>query len=172
MMKKLTICMAIIAGVWGCLFLALNSIDVILCSELSRFGRAIWEVLEGIKFCIDRKIDVYFQKENLHVLDNDGKVDGVMAIYVSCLSFCAEKERENIKFRLDSGRRLAIERGVKMGRKVGSCKTRDQKAEQYRDVIRCLRKGLSIVETYAICSQRNIKCSVSTIKRIKKEFIG
>lgn len=28
-MKKLTICMAIIAGVWGCLFLALNSIDVI-----------------------------------------------------------------------------------------------------------------------------------------------
>ena len=29
MMKKLTICMAIIAGVWGCLFLALNSIDVI-----------------------------------------------------------------------------------------------------------------------------------------------
>lgn len=161
------------AVLMACLqFAEANSIDVILCSELSRFGRAIWEVLEGIKFCIDRKIDVYFQKENLHVLDNDGKVDGVMAIYVSCLSFCAEKERENIKFRLDSGRRLAIERGVKMGRKVGSCKTRDQKAEQYRDVIRCLRKGLSIVETYAICSQRNIKCSVSTIKRIKKEFIG
>lgn len=29
MMKKLIVCMAIIAGVWGCLFLALNSIDVI-----------------------------------------------------------------------------------------------------------------------------------------------
>lgn len=28
-MKKLIVCMAIIAGVWGCLFLALNSIDVI-----------------------------------------------------------------------------------------------------------------------------------------------
>lgn len=149
-----------------------NNIDIILCSELSRFGRAIWEVLEGIKYCIDRKIDVYFQKENLHVLDSDGKVDGVMAIYISCLSFCAQKERENIAYRLSSGRHLAIERGVRMGRKVGSVKTHEQKASEYRDVIKCLKKGLSINETFAICSQKGIKCSVSTIKRIKHEFIG
>lgn len=149
-----------------------NDIDIILCSELSRFGRAIWEVLEGIKFCIDRKIDVFFQKENLHVLDGDGKVDGIMAIYVSCLSFCAAKERENIAYRLASGRRLAIAKGVKMGRKIGSCKSREQKAEQYKDIIKCLRKGLSVASTYAICSQKGIKCSISTVKRIKKEFVG
>ena len=148
-----------------------NNIDIILCSELSRFGRAIWEVLEAVKFCVDRKIDVYFQKENLHVLDNDGKVDGVMAIYVSCLSFCAEKERENIKFRLNSGRRLAIERGVKMGRKVGSCKTREQKAEQYKDIIKCLKRGYSVASTYTLCKNK-VKCSISTIKRVKQEFIG
>lgn len=149
-----------------------NNIDIILCSELSRFGRAIWEVLEAVKFCVDRKIDVYFQKENLHVLDNDGKVDGVMAIYISCLSFCAQKERENIAFRLNSGRALAIAKGVKMGRKVGSCKSHEQKAEQYKDIIKCLRKGLSVASTYAVCSQKGVKCSISTIKRIKREFIG
>lgn len=149
-----------------------NNIDIILCSELSRFGRAIWEVLEAVKFCVDRKIDVYFQKENLHVLDNDGKVDGVMAIYISCLSFCAQKERENIAYRLNSGRALAIARGVRMGRKVGSCKSREQKANEYKDVIKCLRKGLSVASTYAICSQKGIKCSISTIKRVKREFIG
>lgn len=149
-----------------------NGIDIILCSELSRFGRAIWEVLEGIKFCIDRKIDVFFLKESLHVLDSNGKVDGVMAIYISCLGFCAEKERENIAYRLSSGRRLAIARGVRMGRKVGSIKTREQKAEQYRDVIKCLRKGLSVASTYAVCKGKGIKCSISTIKRIKHEFIG
>ena len=149
-----------------------NHIDIILCSELSRVGRAIWEVLETVKYCIDRQINIFFQKENLRILDEDGKVDGIMAIYVSCLSFCAEKERENIAFRLSSGRALAIARGVRMGRKVGSCKTREQKAEQYRDVIKCLRKGLSIAETYAICSQRGTKCSISTIKRLKREFIG
>lgn len=149
-----------------------NCIDIILCSELSRVGRAIWQVLETVKHCIDKKINIFFQKENLHILKSDGSVDGVMAIYISCLSFCAEKERENIAYRLSSGRRLAIERGVKMGRKVGSCKTREQKANEYRDVIKCLSKGLSINETFAICSQKGIKCSVSTIKRIKHEFIG
>ncbi len=161
------------AVLMACLeYAEVNRIDTILCSELSRFGRAIWEVLSGIKFCIDKKIDVFFQKENLHVLDGDGKVDGIMAIYVSCLSFCAEKERENIAYRLNSGRRLAIARGVRMGRKVGSVKTRQQKEEQYKDVIKCLRKGLSVSETFAICSQKGTKCSISTIKRVKKEFVG
>lgn len=161
------------AVLMACLeYAEVNRIDTILCSELSRFGRAIWEVLSGIKFCIDKKIDVFFQKENLHVLDGDGKVDGIMAIYVSCLSFCAEKERENIAYRLNSGRRLAIARGVRMGRKVGSVKTRQQKEEQYKDVIKCLRKGLSVSETFASCSQKGTKCSISTIKRVKKEFVG
>lgn len=149
-----------------------NHIDIILCSELSRVGRAIWEVLETVKYCIDRQINIFFQKENLRILDKDGKVDGIMAIYVSCLGFCAERERENIAYRLNSGRRLAIERGVKMGRKQGSVKTHEQKASEYRDVIKCLRKGLSVASTYAVCNQKNIKCSISTIKRIKKEFIG
>lgn len=149
-----------------------NHIDIILCSELSRFGRAIWEVLAAVKHCVDRKINVFFQKENLRILNESGEVDAVMAIYISCLGFCAEKERENIAYRLNSGRALAIARGVRMGRKVGSVKTHEQKAEQYRDVIRCLRKGLSVAETYAVCKGKDIKCSISTIKRVKREFIG
>lgn len=153
-------------------FAEANSIDIILCSELSRFGRAIWEVLAAVKHCVDRKINVFFQKENLRILNESGEVDAVMAIYISCLSFCAERERENIAYRLNSGRRLAIERGVKMGRKQGSIKTHEQKANEYKDVIKCLKKGLSVAETYAICSQRGTKCSISTIKRLKREFIG
>ena len=148
-----------------------KKIDIILCSELSRFGRAIWEVLETVKHCVDRKINVFFQKENLHILKDNGEVDGIMAIYISCLSFCAEKERENIKFRLNSGRKLAIERGVRMGRKVGSIKTHEQKAYEYKDIIKCLRKGYSVASTFAICKEKGLKCSISTIKRIKKEFI-
>ncbi len=161
------------AVLMACLqFAEANSIDIILCSELSRFGRAIWEVLEAVKYCVDRHINVYFQKENLHILNERGEVDAVMAIYISCLGFCAERERENIAYRLNSGRRLAIARGVRMGRKVGSCKSREQKANEYKDVIKCLRKGLSVASTYAICQGKGVKCSISTIKRVKREFIG
>ena len=141
-----------------------NRIDLILFSELSRCGRAIWEVLETIKFCADNGINIHFQKEGL-TLFRDGKVDSIMAIYISCLGFCAEKERENIYFRLSQGRELAKQKGVKMGRKVGSTKSREQKEQEYAKVIKSLKHGQSVRNTAKICG-----VSVSTVQRVKKEF--
>ena len=141
-----------------------NKIDIILFSELSRCGRAIWEVLACIKYCIDNQIDLFFQKEGLQLF-NGGKVNSVMAIYISCLSFCAEKERENIYFRLSQGRELAKSKGVKMGRKVGSIMTTEKKQEKYAELIRAMKRGLSIRVAAKVCNT-----SVSTVQRIKKEF--
>ena len=153
------------AGLMECLQYAKESkIDVILFSELSRCGRQIWEVLESIKFCVDNHIDVFFEKEGLRLFDGD-KVNGVMAIYISCLSFCAEKERENIAFRLSQGRELAKEKGVKMGRKVGSIKTLDKLEVEYANVIKALKRGHSVRNTAKLCD-----VSVSTVQRVKTAF--
>lgn len=141
-----------------------NKIQTILVSELSRFGRQIWEVLESIKFCVDNGINVYFQKEGLELFDGN-KVNGVMAIYISCLSFCAEKERENIAFRLAQGREMAIQKGVKMGRKTGSVKTLDKLQSEYGHVIKALKRGHSVRNTAKIC-----EVSASTVQRVKKAF--
>lgn len=141
-----------------------NQIGLILFSELSRCGRAIWEVLETIKFCADNGINIHFQKEGL-TLFHDGKVDSIMAIYISCLGFCAEKERENIYFRLHQGRELAKLKGVKMGRKIGSSESKEKRADKYNDVIRHLKKGCSIRDTAVICN-----VGISTVQRLKKEF--
>lgn len=141
-----------------------NRIDIILFSELSRCGRAIWEVLETIKYCADNCINIHFQKESL-TLFRDGKVDGIMAIYISCLGWAAEKERENIAFRLRQGWELARSKGVTMGRKKGSIKTKEKKAEEYAKVIKLLRKGESIRNTAKLTD-----VSISTIQRVKKEF--
>ncbi len=141
-----------------------NRIDLILFSELSRCGRAIWEVLETIKFCADNGINLHFQKEGL-TLFRDGRVDSIMAIYISCLGFCAEKERENIYFRLSQGRELAKQKGVKMGRKVGSTKSREQKELEYARVIKLLRRGESMRNVAKICD-----VSLSSVQRVKKEF--
>jgi DNA invertase Pin-like site-specific DNA recombinase len=147
-----------------------NGIDIILVSELSRFGRAIWEVLETVKYCADNRINVFFQKEGLQILDEKGEVLPTMAIYISCLGFAAEMERKNIAFRLNSGRELAKQKGVKMGRKEGSVKSKEEKELQYKKVISLLKKGLSVANVAAICKSEGIKASTSTIKRIKKEF--
>lgn len=154
------------AGLQECLTYATeNNITVILISELSRAGRQIWEVLETVKYCIDHHVDIYFQKEGLRLFDDSGKVNGVMAIYISCLSFCAEKERENIAFRLNQGRQLAIEKGVKMGRPQGAVKTLDQLSQEYAQVIKSLKRGQSVRNTAKICG-----VSVSTVQRVKKAF--
>ena len=141
-----------------------NGVDIILFDELSRCGRAIWEVLSTIKYCIDNYIDMYFKKEDLRLFQ-DSKVNNVMAIYLSCISFCAEKERENIYYRLSQGRALAKQKGVKMGRRAGSVESKERIAEKHDDVIKSLKRGNSIRDTAALCG-----VSASTVFHVKKKM--
>ena len=142
-----------------------NSVDVVLFSELSRCGRAVWEVLDTIRTLKDNSINAYFQKEGLSLFSVDGKENPYLAVMVSVLGVCAQMERENITYRLNSGRAKYIADGGKLGRKVGSVKSRERKQEEYSKVIRSLRAGKSIRDTAAICS-----VSISTVQRVKKEF--
>ena len=142
-----------------------NSVDVVLFSELSRCGRAVWEVLDTIRTLKDNGINAYFQKEGLSLFGSDGKENPYLAVMVSVLGVCAQLERDNITYRLNSGRAKYIADGGKLGRKVGSIKTKERKQEEYSKVIRSLKAGKSIRDTAAICS-----VSISTVQRVKKEF--
>ena len=142
-----------------------NRVDVVLFSELSRCGRAVWEVLDTIRTLKDNGINAYFQKEGLSLFGSDGKENPYLAVMVSVLGVCAQLERENITYRLNSGRAKYIADGGKLGRKVGSVKSRERKQEEYSKVIRSLKQGKSIRDTAAICS-----VSISTVQRVKKEF--
>ncbi len=149
-----------------------NNIDVVLFSELSRLGRSVYEVQETVKKLRDNKINAYFQKEGITLFNADGSENVVTPILVTVLGVCAQIERENIKFRLNSGRKNAMDRGVKMGRKEGTTKSKDTKAVEYVEVIKRLRKGDKMTDIAAWCKGKGVKCSLSTIKRLKKEFCG
>ena len=142
-----------------------NSVSILLVSELSRLGRNAFEVLATVKDLIDSGINLYMQKEQLTLLDKDGKPTMFAPIMIATLSTCAQLERENIKFRLNSGRKLYIERGGKLGRKVGSTKSMEQKKEQYRDIISYLKRGYSIRNVAKLTGK-----GISTVQRIKAEF--
>ena len=142
-----------------------NRVDVVLFSELSRCGRAVWEVLDTIRTLKDNGINAYFQKEGLSLFSADGKENPYLAVMVSVLGVCAQMERENITYRLNSGRAKYIADGGKLGRRVGSVKSKERKQEEYSKVIRSLKAGKSIRDTAAICS-----VSISTVQRVKKEF--
>jgi DNA invertase Pin-like site-specific DNA recombinase len=144
-----------------------ENITEILVSELSRLGRNAFEVLATVKEMIDLGINIYFQKEQFSLLDDEGKPSLFAPVMIATLSTCAQLERENIKFRLNSGRENYIAKGGKLGRKAGSTKSDEKKREEYKEVITLLKKGYSV---------RNIaklqKIGISTVQRIKNQFIN
>ena len=151
-----------------------NEVDIIYFSSLDRMGRAIWQVLETVKFCLDNHINCYFQKEQMSLYLEDGRENPFLAIFISVVSTCASIERESIKFRLNDARSKKIMEAkvagkslaeAGFGRPKGSIKTSEKKSIEYAGVLRSLRKGKSIRDTAKICN-----VSVSTVKRLKKEF--
>lgn len=149
-----------------------EKIDIVLLSELSRLGRSVYELQEIVKKLVDNSINCFFQKEGFSILNADGSQNIITPILISVLGVCSQLERENIAYRLASGRQNAINRGIKMGRKEGSTKSKESKATEYAEVIKRLKKGDKMTDIAAWCNGKGIKCSLSTIKRLKREFVG
>lgn len=142
-----------------------NGIHTLLISELSRLGRNVDEVLANVKRCKENNLNIYFQRENISIFQADGSKNPFLNIFISVLGTCAEMEREAIAFRLNSGLKRYKDNGGKVGRKVGSVKTKEKKQEEYAKVLRCLKQGKSIRDTATLCA-----VSVSTVFRVKREF--
>ena len=136
---------------------------ILLCSELSRLGRNAFEVLETIKILVDSGINLYLQKEQMTLLDDQGKPSLFAPIMLATLSTCAQLERENITFRLMSGRRRFIENGGRLGRPKGSVKTTEKKMEEYKEVITLLKKNYTIRDVSKLSGK-----SISSVQRVKK----
>ncbi len=114
---------------------------------------------------IDCGINLYIQKERLTLLDEEGHPFLFAPIMIATLSTCAQLERDNISFRLQSGRKRYIEKGGKLGRKVGSVKTTEQTKDEYREVISLLHKGYSIRDVAKLFGK-----GISTVQRVKSRL--
>ena len=143
-----------------------NQVSVLLLSELSRLGRNVDDVLSNVKLCKENHLNVYFQKEQLSIFNSDGKEHPFLTIFIAVLGTCAEMERENIKFRLNSGKAQFVAKGGKVGRKEGYKKPDEKFQEQYAGVIKQLRKGYPIRMIAMSCG-----VGISTVQRIKKKYV-
>ena len=143
-----------------------NNVDILLISELSRLGRNVDDVLANVQLCNEHHLNVYFQKEQLSIFNSDGKEHPFLTIFVAVLGTCAEMERDNIKYRLNSGKEKYIAEGGKVGRKKGYTKPDEKLQEEYAGVIKQLRKGYPI---RMIAKSEGV--GVSTVQRMKKKFV-
>ena len=148
-----------------------EKVDVLLLSELSRLGRNVDEVLANIRFAKENRLNIYFQKEGISIYGSDGKENPYLTIMIAVLGTCAQMERENIHYRLQSGRKVYVDKCLAatgksgLGRKEGYRKPVETKKEEYKEALKLLRAGYPIRKVAKLTD-----VSESTVKRLKKEF--
>ena len=144
-------------------FLKGGGAGTLLVSELSRLGRSLRQVLEVVEDLTERGVNIFFLDHRLNTLKEDGSPDSVTKLLVSLMGTFAEMEREQISYRLQSGRRRAIEKGVRMGRKSGFKLSDEEILRKYPKVVSKLKKGLSVRDAAASCG-----VSPTTVGKVKK----
>ena len=148
-----------------------ENVDVLLLSELSRLGRNVDEVIANIRFAKENHLNIFFQKEGISIYGCDGKENPYLTIMIAVLGTCAQIERESIHYRLQSGRKVYVDKNFAttgksgLGRKVGYRKPVETKKEEYKEVLKLLRAGYPIRKVAKLT-----EVSESTVKRLKKEF--
>ena len=141
------------------LYCVAQHIDILLISELSRLGRNVDDILQNVIFCKNAHLNIYFQKEGLTLFQPDGKENPYLTVIIAVLGTCASIERENIKFRLNSGREKYIRDGGKLGRE-GYRKSPDEYRRDYPEVFKHLRKkdrlSYDNIAKLCDCSKRTV----------------
>lgn len=139
-----------------------HNINKVLVTELSRLGRDTLQVLTAIEKLNKAKVSLYIMNYNIETLTHDGKINPMSQFMITILAEVARMERKTIKERMKSGYNNFRANNGKVGRKTGYRKSEEQFLEQYKDVIRLLKKGVSLRD---ISNATGI--SVNTIRKCK-----
>jgi len=148
-------------------YVVTGGIDKVVVWELSRLGRNTLEVLKTIETLNENKINLHVLTTNMETLDANGEVNPITRLILTIMSELGAMERKQIRDRMNSGYQHHIAKGGKVGRKEGYRKSDDAMKSDYQEVLKCLKKGISIEKTAKICD-----VSKSTVQRVKKRFIN
>lgn len=137
--------------------------DVLICSELSRLGRTILDILTILNICVEKRGEVWTVKERYR-LGND--IQSQMMAFV--FSMLAQLERALISQRTKEALARLKAEGLKLGRQKGS-KNKRRKSDGIEEKILTDRKnGLSGIQiakkydigkstVYRLLSQSNVR---------------
>ncbi len=143
-------------------FLRGGGAEHLLVTELSRLGRSLNQVLDVVDELTAAGVNIYFQAQGLNTIV-DGKPDATVKAMVSMFGAFAELERSTIVDRLQSGRRVALEKGsFKPGRPSGTGMTDKELLAKYPKAAKRLQAGRTIREVAGECG-----LSTKTVQKIK-----
>ena len=139
-----------------------GTIDKVLVWELSRIGRSVIQSLQNIQLLTDKKVSIYIKNFNLETLNDDKTPNSLSMFMVQILFSVANMEAQLTKSRMVSGYRNHIKNGGKVGRKSGSIETEEETIQKHNDVVKLLKKKLSIRQISGLTNK-----STNTILKVK-----
>ena len=146
-------------------YIGAHQVDKVLIWELSRLGRNTIEVLKTIELFNEARVSLFIKNYNIETLDADGKPNVMAQFLITILAEIARMERSTIKERMDSGYKQFRSLGGKVGRKEGYTKSSDMYRNEYSDIIRLLKKGLSLRNVAKLTNH-----SLNTVSKCKRLF--
>ncbi len=112
--------------------------DIIIATELSRFGRNLMQVMSILNFCMNNGVKVITTKEHYELGDN---INSKVLAFAFGLS--AEIERNLISQRTKEALARVRAEGKKLGRPIGANSERTKLTGKENKIIEFLNMGLS-----------------------------
>jgi DNA invertase Pin-like site-specific DNA recombinase len=144
-----------------------GEVETVVVEELSRLGRNTVDVLTTLQWLEEKGVNVVVRGMGNLQSHIDGKKNPIWNLITSVMSSIYQLEREQILERTESGRRMYVINGGKLGRKVGSnenLQTFLQKPK-VKQIQSLLEKGKSVRD---ICGR--LEVSPSTVQKVKKSL--
>lgn len=147
-----------------------GNIDLVVVWEISRISRSPRDFHNLLSFLHENKVGLYIKNLNLFTLTEDGKENHITSLILTLMSEISKMEtltlRERVKVSLDNLKR----KGIVLGRPVGSKENESKLLKKYPEVVKYIRKGLSIREVSKL-TKVSINTTLKVSKMIKQEDV-
>jgi len=139
----------------------------VVVDSIDRLGRNLIDILHTIDLFTKNKINLKSIKEGFTTLLDNGDVNPMAQLVISCMGSIAEMNRNQIKQRALEGIKVAQALGKYQGRNVGATQTDEKLLQRHQSIVKKLQKGISIRDISEITG-----ASSATICKVKKVMVN
>ena len=130
--------------------------DLLILDELNRLGRTMVTMLVEVNKLLEKGVKIRTLDGRL---DTTTMPEEIIRLIVGVMGYAAEMELKNIKRRTSEGRKVAISRGVKMGRKRSFTHHQEEEIKNmrmaqrgYGSIAKSLGMSKSTVQRFCVSS--------------------
>jgi DNA invertase Pin-like site-specific DNA recombinase len=139
----------------------------VVVDSIDRLGRNLLDILHTIELFTKNKINLKSIKEGFNTLLDNGDVNPMAQLVISCMGSIAEMNRNQIKQRAMEGIKVAQALGKFKGRKIGAVQTDEKLLQRHQTIVKKLQKGMPMRDITQITGS-----SSATICKVKNVMIN